>query len=284
MVPAFGTEPMRNPTSRLARLAASERTPFPPADGEPDRKTSTWSAAEDGILLAAVATLGTNWAEVAANVHGRTADAARNRWHRLRGDEAGASPSPPGAVRQHPRLHWSEQEDRIIREGFARYGAKWRQISALLPGNRTDSAVRNRWARLQGSSSEVDGGVDGAALGGRPRQDEAAWGLRPPLKRGWSMESQSTVLDACERRSEDDEADGSPPPPAPPGARSEPAPRRSVCPAPPPVAVLDASRLVSQPPSSGAPCPLSPPSTSSLSSSLDGCATASILVQLGLQQ
>ena len=46
------------------------------------------------------------------------------------------------------RSHWTEEEDRTIADGVAKFGCKWRQIAALLPG-RTDSSVRNRWVRLQ---------------------------------------------------------------------------------------------------------------------------------------
>ena len=47
---------------------------------------------------------------------------------------------------------WTSQEDRIIMDGVARLGCKWRDIAKLL-NNRSDSSVRNRWQRLQRSST-----------------------------------------------------------------------------------------------------------------------------------
>uniref|UniRef100_A0A7S0JJ31 Myb-like domain-containing protein n=1 Tax=Calcidiscus leptoporus TaxID=127549 RepID=A0A7S0JJ31_9EUKA len=45
---------------------------------------ATWAAAEDHELLSAVRAWGTLWPVVAAQLPGRTPDAVRNRWHRLR--------------------------------------------------------------------------------------------------------------------------------------------------------------------------------------------------------
>ena len=46
------------------------------------------------------------------------------------------------------RRGWTAQEDGTIVELARRHGAKWRKISGELPG-RSDSAIRNRWQRLQ---------------------------------------------------------------------------------------------------------------------------------------
>jgi len=48
----------------------------------------------------------------------------------------------------HDRHTWNDEEDRIIMEGVARLGCKWREISKFLQG-RSDSSIRNRWMRLQ---------------------------------------------------------------------------------------------------------------------------------------
>lgn len=54
----------------------------------------------------------------------------------------------------HGRAMWTQHEDNLIEEGVRRYGLKWRQIAASLPG-RSDSSVRNRWMRLQKEHVDV---------------------------------------------------------------------------------------------------------------------------------
>lgn len=43
---------------------------------------------------------------------------------------------------------WTNIEDQIIEEGVATFGHKWSKIAEMLPYERTDDAVRNRWQRL----------------------------------------------------------------------------------------------------------------------------------------
>lgn len=146
------------------------------ASGAKRRKVG-WTNTEDLTILAAVRRIGTQWQRIASNLPGRTADAVRNRWHRLQKTHAlndsdegrsaldsllvasGIDPEwcPPELAESaneprvrgadHGRHMWTAQEDRIIEDGVRRFGCKWRQIAALLP-NRTDSSVRNRWMRL----------------------------------------------------------------------------------------------------------------------------------------
>jgi len=54
----------------------------------------------------------------------------------------------PNASRQR-KMAWTNVEDRIIEEGVAAFGHKWSKIADLLPHERTDDAVRNRWQRLR---------------------------------------------------------------------------------------------------------------------------------------
>uniref|UniRef100_A0A7S0LT39 Uncharacterized protein n=1 Tax=Coccolithus braarudii TaxID=221442 RepID=A0A7S0LT39_9EUKA len=60
--------------------------------------------------------------------------------------------SAPVPSAQHNRKEWAVFEDDVIREGVRELGMRWRAIAAKLPG-RSDDAVRNRWARLQGGGS-----------------------------------------------------------------------------------------------------------------------------------
>mmetsp|Transcript_45091 Transcript_45091/g.93987 ORF Transcript_45091/g.93987 Transcript_45091/m.93987 type:complete len:345 (-) Transcript_45091:660-1694(-) len=54
---------------------------------------ATWAESEDAELLAAVKAWGTLWPVVAAQLPGRTPDAVRNRWHRLRHQQRASSSS-----------------------------------------------------------------------------------------------------------------------------------------------------------------------------------------------
>lgn len=180
------------------------------------------------MVLAAVRTFGTQWGAVSGQLVGRTADAVRNRWHRLQkrgladaseeavpcrqllaaaaiaGDRpviwpeptadaqtpsqnepcSGAAPTAStglsGAASRaepqpaflptsgevvcltgsdHGRARWTAHEDQVIQEGVHRWGCKWRQISAMLPG-RSDSSIRNRWMRLLKATSGIDDSPD----------------------------------------------------------------------------------------------------------------------------
>jgi len=147
------------------------------------RRKVGWTSTEDLAILATVRRLGTQWQRIAAQLPGRTADAVRNRWHRLQkthslGDteegraaldalllhcgisqdwEPPPDPSLPQGTNEsnscikgsdHGRAMWTREEDALIEEGVRRFGCKWRQIASSLPG-RSDSSVRNRWMRLQ---------------------------------------------------------------------------------------------------------------------------------------
>ena len=138
------------------------------------RRKVEWANNEDLFILSAVRTLGTQWPKIASQLHNRTPDAVRNRWHRLqkahafdapdscqqRTDAADAllcaagAPAPGGKIKgdcirgsDHGRTMWSSREDEIIESGVKQFGCKWRQIAKLLEG-RSDSSIRNRWMRI----------------------------------------------------------------------------------------------------------------------------------------
>merc|ERR1712032_984028 len=78
--------------------------------------------------------------------------------------ESSAPPSPGGSDRvsgsdisegserslssRQRKTAWTNIEDQIIEEGVAAFGHKWSKIAEMLPYERTDDAVRNRWQRL----------------------------------------------------------------------------------------------------------------------------------------
>ena len=111
----------------------------------PSTRRALWNPAEDAAILAAVREHGTDWERVSSTLHNRTADAVRNRWHRL--CQTGIAAASSGSHARQPTawIAWTRSEDEyILRNGASR---KWREIAAQLPG-RSDSSVRNRYARL----------------------------------------------------------------------------------------------------------------------------------------
>lgn len=168
--------------------------------GAKRRRKMEWSQEEDLAILTSVRKFGTQWVKIAAELPDRTADAVRNRWHRIQKTRSthttkqvktaadallacGASPvaeesdsqlSPSGkreCIRgsDHGRSMWTDREDALIRDGVARHGCKWRIIAATLTG-RSDSSVRNRWMRifrdLAAPPSANSGGFGAAYAGG----------------------------------------------------------------------------------------------------------------------
>ena len=139
-----------------------------------------WSTHEDSVIQQGAAG-GLEWDTIAEHLPGRTADATRNRYHRLKkGIQDNYEPSacahqsaaaPPFVCRRTcgpelstihapgawPQLQkkarknvarWTSTEDEFINEAVRVFGQKWRKLAALMPG-RSDSSIRNRWQRLQ---------------------------------------------------------------------------------------------------------------------------------------
>lgn len=144
-----------------------------------------WKATEDDQIRAAVKKYGFKWRLVAGDVPGRSDDAVRNRWNRIRSDVdpadarphtaknavkrevkreatddgevsggsgSGASSPDPHKPVDHPhkpeRVSWTRIEDETILRSVEELGHKWSKIAERLSG-RTEHAIRNRYARLQ---------------------------------------------------------------------------------------------------------------------------------------
>jgi len=121
-----------------------------------------WTAAEDEIIHSSVVIHGCKWRKIAALLPGRSDDAVRNRWNRLKEQQPVAS--PPLATGEAPapvpkrstseggnkpeRVSWTKAEDATILSSVAELGHKWNKLAERLPG-RTDHAIRNRFHRLQ---------------------------------------------------------------------------------------------------------------------------------------
>mmetsp|Transcript_25314 Transcript_25314/g.59036 ORF Transcript_25314/g.59036 Transcript_25314/m.59036 type:complete len:534 (+) Transcript_25314:113-1714(+) len=134
-------------------------------EGESSGNRKEWSGDEDRIIIESVSSLGCKWRHIAQLLPGRSDDAVRNRWSRLReqveqslpgfparsgGDGGGRSRSRSAdsdellPTDKAPRLGWTPAEDAIIEAGVSELGHRWLLIASRLPG-RTDHAIRNRW-------------------------------------------------------------------------------------------------------------------------------------------
>lgn len=121
------------------------------------RQRVAWTQQEDEAILAAASQFGTQWGRIAGVLPGRSADAVRNRCHKLQSMLPGAvagcgrhggSRRSEDDEGKFSRIRWTPEEDQLIDESVRRLGFRWRQIAAMLPG-RSDSSVRNRWTRHQ---------------------------------------------------------------------------------------------------------------------------------------
>lgn len=174
---------------------SNAQAPFAPGSkggrNGPERKE--WSAEEDIIIREGVAEYGCRWRRIASQLPGRSDDAVRNRWNRLKdltpgeegadppaprprkpaagsrkvanaatpssvdgtAGESGATPDKAPAAKDRPeRVSWTRAEDAIIVSSVAELGHKWYQIASRLPG-RTDHAIRNRFHRLQAMADDA---------------------------------------------------------------------------------------------------------------------------------
>lgn len=141
-----------------------------------------WTEEEDGIIIESITSLGYRWRQIASLLPGRSDDAVRNRWNRLReqlhelrvrpsdrssptskaghafsaptDSAAGTAESRKSHSEKAPRHGWTADEDLIIEKSVGEFGHKWLQIAGRL-NNRTHHAIRNRWFRLQSMRNDT---------------------------------------------------------------------------------------------------------------------------------
>jgi len=144
-------------------------TVAPPAApmGRNGAERKEWTTVEDDIIRELMSVHGCKWRRIAAQLPGRSDDAVRNRWNRLKelsGDGPPSLPSglisPPPIARRNTssssdlsaskpeRVSWTRVEDETILLSVQELGHKWNKLAERLPG-RTDHAIRNRFHRLQ---------------------------------------------------------------------------------------------------------------------------------------
>jgi len=168
------------PTAQPLPLASSTRMqphsepmPIGGGCGRNLASRSAWSVEEDALVVRSVREHGCRWRQIAALLPGRSDDAIRNRWKRVRylpehnggvdvrpaEHETKHASSPAAAAddaeedKMLPeRVSWSAAEDTMIISSTRELGHRWQRISARLPG-RTEHAIRNRFARLQSLAS-----------------------------------------------------------------------------------------------------------------------------------
>lgn len=140
-----------------------------------------WTEAEDDTIRTSVARYGCRWRQIARQLPGRSDDAVRNRWNRLKdsssiavastvkarnvklpsAEAAGIGVEECNSVKAEAnkpeRLSWTRAEDATIIEAVQQLGNRWFQIAQRLPG-RTDHAIRNRYHRLISMSQDMHGG------------------------------------------------------------------------------------------------------------------------------
>ncbi|CAH0051289.1 unnamed protein product [Clonostachys solani] len=155
---------------------------FEPTDTPKTRRP--WTDMEDQALRHLVSQLGSargrqgRWTDIARGLPDRTAKECRKRWfHSL-------DPS----VRKGP---WTQQEDRILLEAFARLGPAWSDICLLIPGRKDDQCSKryndilapSAKDRLRGWSEEEDQVLNDSvqSLGHRWSAISSLFPGRPPL-------------------------------------------------------------------------------------------------------
>ena len=122
---------------------------------DPSLVKGSWTGEEDAMIVRWVKDRGPkNWGALAAQLPGRISKQCRERWHNHLSPDVN-------------KKDWTPEEDQILIDRQRRWGNKWSQIAADLPG-RTDNAVKNRWnSSLKRRLERIERGQSPAGKRGR---------------------------------------------------------------------------------------------------------------------
>uniref|UniRef100_A0A7S4C0F3 Uncharacterized protein n=1 Tax=Chrysotila carterae TaxID=13221 RepID=A0A7S4C0F3_CHRCT len=107
------------------------------AEAKEEERGMKWREEEDSLIMDSVHDVGRRWSKISAMLPGRSEQAVRNRYYRLKLHST--SNTSQG--------NWAPEEDEIIMASVAELGKKWILIAQRLP-NRTEDAIRHRYSRL----------------------------------------------------------------------------------------------------------------------------------------
>uniref|UniRef100_A0A7S4ETA8 Uncharacterized protein n=1 Tax=Chrysotila carterae TaxID=13221 RepID=A0A7S4ETA8_CHRCT len=98
-------------------------------------------------------------------------------------DDISEESSGPRMPLKQRKTAWTNVEDCIIEEGVSQFGHKWSKIAEMLPNERTDDAVRNRWQRLRRRQQRRGAGLVRVSSEDSDRRSEASLMARTAARR-----------------------------------------------------------------------------------------------------